>query len=226
MELSPKFSFVIPTCWKNANWGEERLDLLKCLLQSIICQTYTNWEIVLVYDGSVNGVDEIHKLKLANYLLDPRIKYYSVDLNETEGYYSVDLNENKGLSSNFARQKGSNLATGDWIIYTNDDNYFTPNLLQEIYQGITNNPDLNFVYWEMICGGYSNLHSHNQKDYGHFVPKLQYCYIDWGQYATKNSLLKRYPIRLNEYGADGFLVEDMKHELVPLFIDKVLFVHN
>lgn len=215
MELKPKFSFIIPTCWKTSRWGEERLDLLKCLLQSIICQTYTNWEVVLVYDGSTNGVDETHKLKLAEYLLDPRFKYYSVDLNESEG-----------LSSNFARQKGANLATGDWIIYTNDDNYFTPNLLHELHQGITNNSSLNFIYWEMICGGYSNLHSHNQQDYGHFVPKLQYCYIDWGQYATKSDLLKKYPIRLDEHGADGLLVEDMKNELIPLFINKVLFVHN
>lgn len=215
---NPKFSFIIPTVWKIEGWGEERLNLLKCLLQSIICQTYTNWEVILIYDGTNNGIDNSHKLHLAEYLTDSKFKYYTIDKNDLKDF-------NPTVSCNVARQKGSDICTGDWIIHTNDDNYYTPNLLQEIVD-VINNTDVNFIYWEMILGKYQNQHSHNQKDYGHFIPLLQSCYIDWGQYATKQEILKKYPLRLNEPGADGYLVEDMKHELIPYFIDKCLFVHN
>lgn len=220
-----KFSFIIPTVWKIDGWGEERLNLLKCLLQSIVCQTYTNWEVVLIYDGSNSGVDESHKLMINEYLKDNRIKYYSIDKSDliagTNKYFPVPIH-----SRNVASEIGSGLSKGEWIIHTNDDNYYTPNLLQEIVDAINLNEDVNFVYWEMIMGKYHNIHSHNKKDYGHFIPLLKPCYIDWGQFATKREVLKKHPIRLDESGADGYLVGDMIDDLVPTFIDKCLFVHN
>jgi len=194
-----KFSFVIP-CW-------EQTHLLKCLLQSIVCQTYNNWEVILVHDGP----NPEHKENLLEYLQDPRFKYYSTG--QRYGYWG-----------HYGREYGTNLSTGDWIIHTNDDNYFTPNLLEEITSVL--NPEINFVYWEMILGKYSNLHSHNQKDWGHFIPRIQHSYIDWGQFATKSEVIKKYQINKHEAAADGTLVEDMKHELNPTFIDKCLFVHN
>lgn len=194
-----KYSFIIP-CW-------EQTHLLKCLLQSIVCQTYDNWEVILVHDG----INNTHQSQISEYLKDSRFKYYSTP--QRYGYWG-----------HYGREYGTNLAVGDWIIHTNDDNYFTPNLLEEINSILT--PELNFVYWEMILGKYSNLHSHNQKDYGHFIPKIQHSYIDWGQFATKSEIIKKYQINKHEAAADGTLVESMKNELIPYFINKCLFVHN
>ena len=194
-----KFSFIIP-CW-------EQTHLLKCLLQSIVCQTYSNWEIILIHDGE----NPSHQYQLIEYLKDSRIKYHSTP--KRYGYWG-----------HYGRELGTNLATGDWIIHTNDDNYYTPNLLEEITSVLT--PEINFVYWEMILGKYHNLHSHNQKDYGHFIPKIQHSYIDWGQFATKSEVIKKYQINKHEAAADGTLVESMKHELNSVFINKCLFIHN
>jgi len=194
-----KFSFIIP-CW-------EQTHLLKCLLQSIVCQTYSNWEVILVHDG----VNPTHEKQLSEYLKDSKFKYYSTI--KRYGYWG-----------HYGREFGTNLATGDWIIHSNDDNYFTPNLLEEITSVL--NPEVNFVYWEMILGKYNNSHSHNQKDWGHFIPRIQHSYIDWGQFATKSEVIKKYQINKHEAAADGTLVETMKHELNPVFIDKCLFVHN
>ena len=196
-----KFSFIIP-CW-------EQTHLLKCLLQSIICQTYSNWEVILVHDG----INPEHQTQLEDYLKDPRFKYSSTEVRY--GYWG-----------HYGREIGTQLTTGDYIIHSNDDNYFMPILLEEVYSAITRNPEVNFVYWDMILGKYENEHSHNKKDYGHFIPKIQHSYIDWGQFATKNEVIKKYSINKHEAAADGTLVENMKHELVPYFIDKCLFVHN
>jgi glycosyltransferase involved in cell wall biosynthesis len=196
-----KFSFIIP-CW-------EQTHLLKCLLQSIVCQTYSNWEVILVHDG----INLEHQSQLQDYLKDPRFKYSSTEVRY--GYWG-----------HFGREIGTQLVTGDYIIHSNDDNYFMPILLEEIYLAITRNPEVNFVYWGMILGKYKNEHSHNKKDYGHFIPKIQHSYIDWGQFATKSEVIKKYSINKHEAAADGTLVENMKHELSPYFIDKCLFVHN
>jgi glycosyltransferase involved in cell wall biosynthesis len=199
---NPKFSFIIP-CW-------EQTDLLKVQLQSIVCQTYKDWETILIHDG----INKHHELKIAEYLLDSRFKYFSTP-------------KKHGWPGNYGRQEGIKLATGNWIINTNDDNYYTPNLLQEIVDVINNNDtNINFIYWEMILGKYQNQHSHNQKDYGHFIPQIKSCYIDWGQFATKQEIIKKYSINISSLASDGDLVEDMKHELIPYFIDKCLFVHN
>ena len=99
-------------------------------------------------------------------------------------------------------------------------------MLEEIVNVINNNPDVNFIYWDMILGKYHNQHSHNKKDYGHFVPKIQHSYIDWGQFTTKKSVILKHHIQYEEAAADGSLVESMKHELNPFYIDKVMFVHN
>jgi hypothetical protein len=200
-EIKPKFSFIIP-CW-------EQTHLLKCLLQSIICQTYSNWEAILIHDG----VDLSHKSNLKEYLNDPRFFYTSTS--ERYGYWGHK-----------SRIIGTTLSLGDWIIHSNDDNYFVPILLEEIVNIISLNSEVNFIYWDMILGKYKNEHSHNKKDYGHFIPKIQHSYMDWGQFTTKKEIISKYYIQYEEAAADGTLIENMKHELIPAYIDKVLFVHN
>jgi hypothetical protein len=200
-EIKPKFSFIIP-CW-------EQTHLLKCLLQSIICQTYSNWEVILIHDG----VDLSHKSNLKEYLNDPRFFYTSTS--KRYGYWGHK-----------SRIIGTTLSLGDWIIHSNDDNYFVPILLEEIVNIISLNSEVNFIYWDMILGKYKNEHSHNKKDYGHFIPKIQYSYMDWGQFTTKKEIISKCYIQYEEAAADGTLIENMKHELIPAYIDKVLFVHN
>jgi hypothetical protein len=46
-----------------------------------------------------------------------------------------------------------------------------------------------------------------------------------GQFAVKSEIISRYKFKISFTG-DGELVEDMKHELKPEYIDKILFVHN
>ena len=46
-----------------------------------------------------------------------------------------------------------------------------------------------------------------------------------GQFAVKKEIITKYRFE-SVAPADGVLVEEMKHELISEYIDKVLFVHN
>lgn len=95
----PKISIIIPT--------HNRFEQLTELINSIYNQTYQNFEIILIDDVSRDKTPEVY----SNYY-DRRIKYY-------RNY------ENLGMGLN--RQKGYNLSNGDYIIFSDDDDYFIDN---------------------------------------------------------------------------------------------------
>ncbi len=84
--------------------------LTRCV-ESILAQTYTNWELILVDDGSPDRCPEICDAYAAK---DKRIKV----LHKTNG----------GLSD--ARNHGLDVATGDYILFVDSDDYIHPHMLQ------------------------------------------------------------------------------------------------
>lgn len=88
----------------------------KCIsdtLYSVINQTYKNIEIVVVDDGSL---DKSADIVLA--ITDHRIKYYK--------------QQNAGVS--VARNKGIDLASGDWILFLDADDYLYEGAINELVQ--------------------------------------------------------------------------------------------
>jgi len=97
-----KFSFVIPYYRK--------YDYIVECLNSIIAQTYKNWEVILVNDG-----DEESLIKpVLDYFNDKRIKYF--------------YKKNSGVGD--TRNYGNSKATGDWIVIQDADDYSFPERLQ------------------------------------------------------------------------------------------------
>lgn len=84
---------------------------LKKCIDSVISQTYTNIEIILVNDGSPDRCYDICK---EYEKIDKRIK--------------VVNKENGGLSS--ARNAGLDIATGDYIYFLDSDDYINVNLIE------------------------------------------------------------------------------------------------
>lgn len=97
-----KFSIVVPVY--NA---EQSID--KCII-SVINQTYGNFELILVNDGSVDSSLE----KCQNYLYDDRV--------------NIIDKANGGVSS--ARNAGINRATGEYILFLDSDDYLDENILK------------------------------------------------------------------------------------------------
>ena len=117
---------------------------LKECVDSILSQTFKDFELILVNDGSKDSspaiCDEYAKK-------DDRIK--------------VIHKPNGGLSD--ARNVGTAAAKGEYVIYIDSDDYVTTDMYQKMYQkAISGNfdmvvCDLNYIYDDKIVPAYSNL---------------------------------------------------------------------
>lgn len=90
--------------------------IAKCI-ESVISQTYGNIEIVLVNDGSTDNSEEVCSRYVQN---DERIIYLT--------------KENGGPSS--ARNKGIEIAKGEYIFFVDGDDYLASDTLEKLYTRI------------------------------------------------------------------------------------------
>ncbi len=103
---------------------------------SLLAQTYSNWEWLVVDDGSTDNSPELIK-QLA--LSDHRIKFYVRD------------SENKGAS--VCRNLGIKKSMGDYIIFLDADDLLAPYCLKQRIRCLLQNPELDFAVFNM---GYFN----------------------------------------------------------------------
>ena len=92
--INPKISIIVP-CYNQAQFLDEAL-------QSVLDQTYTNWECIIVNDGSPDHTEEVAQKWVTK---DTRFVYLK--------------KENGGLSS--ARNFGLDKANGDYIQFLDSD---------------------------------------------------------------------------------------------------------
>lgn len=99
-----RFSIIIPTY--------KRAEHLKRAVNSVIEQTYADWEMVIVNDSP--GDEPYHEFE--QHISDPRIRYLKNQKNE-----GVNFTRNRALDSVSIHS--------DWIIFLDDDDYFSPDTL-------------------------------------------------------------------------------------------------
>ena len=104
-------------------------------LNSVLKQTYTNFEIICIDDASTDT-----SLEILEYFAkkDQRIKILKNESNKGPG---------------FSRNKGLNIATGEYISFLDGDDWFTPNIFEILIEKAKkHNPELiifkNVVYYE------------------------------------------------------------------------------
>ena len=117
--MNPLISVIVP-CYNQAQFLDE-------CLQSVLDQTYQNWECIIVNDGSPDHTEEVAKKWLEK---DPRFRY-------------IDK-ENGGLSS--ARNIAIREAKGDWILPLDADDRIG-NLYLEL-ASLEFNKDYSIIYSE------------------------------------------------------------------------------
>lgn len=122
---SPLVSVIIPTY--------RRWNLLCDAIESVFRQTFTDWEIVVVNNGS--GPPEGRAAEL---LRDPRVRY-------------VEFPDNRGHSS--ARNTGIDHSSGRYIAYLDDDDIFYPDHLATLVGALTGN-DWDVAYTDAYEGTY------------------------------------------------------------------------
>jgi len=115
----PQVSVVIPTY--------NRADLIPQTLLSVAEQTLTDWECIIVDDGSTDNTRAVVEGLSAR---DARFRYV--------------WQENSSASA--ARNHGIRLARGEFIAFLDSDDLFPPDKLQWQVQVLAANPDAVLVY--------------------------------------------------------------------------------
>lgn len=108
------FSIIVPTY--------NRANLIMTTLYSVLYQTYPNFEIIIVDDGSKDNTEEVVKS-----VRDKRIKYYKKS------------NEERSIARNY----GTSRARGGYITFLDSDDILCPHFLSEALKmmGRENNPE-------------------------------------------------------------------------------------
>src|SRR3990172_8575884 len=112
--MNPLVSVVIPT-YNHARF-------LGRALQSVLDQTYTNWEAIVIDNHSQDNTDEI-----VDSFRDPRIILLTI--------------YNNGVIA-ASRNMGIRAAKGEWIAFLDSDDWWTPNKIQVCLEQINDKVDL------------------------------------------------------------------------------------
>lgn len=158
--ISNKVSVIIPFY----NRVKETLRAIK----SVLKQTYENYEIILVNDGSTEDITRI-----VNYIK----KYNNIKI--------INIKKNKGAAN--ARNEGIKAARGDFIAFLDSDDEFEANKLEEqLYEMILRNGNISHTSYLRISGECKEtINSGN--DFGFISRKLMYnCQI-----ATPTVMIRR-----------------------------------
>ena len=170
-----KISIIVPV-YNTAKYLERCVD-------SIVAQTYTEWELLLIDDGSTDDSAAICNEYAAK---DERIRVFH--------------KENGGVSS--ARNLGLDNAQGEWITFVDSDDYIEENFLKSFEGNLDADLVVGNSTW--LDNGGAEINSYNISLIGMSREKLisRYLYsgmfnMSWGK-LYKASLIRRYGIRFNE----------------------------
>ena len=121
----PKVSIIMPT------YNQSKY--IKEAITSVIKQTYKNWELIIVNDGSVDNTYDIIKPFLKN----KKIKYF-------------ENKKNRGIA--FSRNIAIKNSSGKYVGHLDSDDILKPNALRNISNVFKHNRDVKYVY-----SNYSNF---------------------------------------------------------------------
>ncbi len=169
------FSIIIPTY--------NRAKILTTTLHSVSSQTFSDYEIIVVDDGSTDDTKEvIHALN------DPKIRYF------------YKANEERGVARNF----GASQALGDYLIFLDSDDEMKQDHLSSIEAFIRQHRDTP----EFIFAGYEILNPDKSRLYefgvnGFFDPvKLYYGnFLGCSSVIVSRKLFSRY-----QFNADRAMI--------------------
>ena len=186
----------------------------KCI-QSLLDQTYTNFEALIVNDGSPDQSISIAKKLVGN---DPRFIFLE--------------KENGGLSS--ARNMGLDYATGDYIFFLDSDDFIDPNCFKECSNFILKSKSI-----DILLFGYIEVQEDSYKKIGSFMPDLKGYYQkediffieDTINYSVWNKLYKK-DVFKNLRFVEGIIYEDKEISPELLYqksiakLDKYLYFYT
>lgn len=201
MNKKINFSIIMPTY--------NRGFCIDGAIDSVLNQSYQNFELIIVDDGSNDGTDELIQKKYAKEIRSEKIVYKR-------------LEKNSGVC--YARNEALKLAKNEWIAYCDTDNKMLKNHLKSFADAIIENPK-RLTFYARI------KHRNSGIEYGkpfNYSELTQGNFIDMGVFVHNISLYKKYG------GFDKNLKRLVDWDLIltytknnaPVFIKKILLDYN
>lgn len=171
-------------------------------IESVLKQTYNNWELIAVNDCSTDDTQSILETYARQ---DDRIKIIS---------NPVNLKLPRTLNAGFAQ------ATGEYYTWTSDDNLYKENAIEEMVRALKSQPEFDMVY-----ANYTNIDGEDrilgdvllgepkQLPMGNVVGA---CFLYTREIAQK----------VGEYDANLFLAEDYDYWIRILRMGKILHIEK
>lgn len=122
MNLPPKISVIIPA------YNSQKT--IKATIESVLQQTFTDFELIIINDGSKDTTLEV----VAN-IHDSRLKIFSF--------------ENAG--ANVSRNRGLKYAVGEFVSFLDADDLWTADKLESQLQALYDNPQASVAYSWTNC---------------------------------------------------------------------------
>lgn len=148
--MSPKISIIVP-CYNKGLYISETV-------MSIIDQTFSDWELILIDDCSVDNTKEIIK--------DFEKSYSNIKLIENEC--------NKG--ANRSRNKGLEIAKGDYVLFFDADDLMTKTCLEIRLQKALKYPKYNM--WIFNMGTFTDTISERNESSSWLLPLKKNISVD------------------------------------------------
>lgn len=195
----PKISIIIPV-YNTEKYISECLD-------SIIMQSFSDWECILVNDGSTDNSRTICE-KYA--IKDKRFKVFN--------------KENGGVST--ARNAGLEKSTGEWITFVDSDDIIAPTFIEGLYAPIAQGEQIDFVH-----GGCTNYKegrptSINQ-EYEYFIGENKEILFNQARGLTVSKLFKSDIIR--SWQGNQPLIFDIEMKIaedMAFTLDYIINIHK
>ena len=182
--MKPFFSIVIPTY--------NRASKLKITLESVIAQTFPDFELLVMDDGSTDNTEAVVKS-----FLDPRIRY--------------EWAANSGGPAT-PRNRGIDAASADWICFLDADDRWYKDKLKRVAEIITTTSNLDLVCHNEIKSVLTSG-STTPLRYGPFEPDFYRVMLIWGNrvstsaVSVRRDFLNKHGLRFNQ-SPDYVIVED------------------
>lgn len=182
---------------------------LKKSIESCLQQSYNNWELLIMDDGSTDGSAEIAK----NYeKKDRRIHYY-----RNEHNLKLPRTLNRGFS----------LASGTYLTWTSDDNYYYKDAFEKMVRALQEN-DSGFVF--------ASCSIIDEKDETISVlsapPDYRHAIWDYNYVGACFLYTRRVYETIGEYDPELFLCEDYDYWLrifasfKVTYLDEILYAYR
>lgn len=176
---------------------------LRASIDSVVSQTYTNWELLVIDDCSTDSTAEIVREYVQK---DERIKYFRNEVN-----LRLPRNLNRGFS----------LTRGNYLTWTSDDNIYMPTALEKMYSALLADPEAQFAYASCdIIDEEDNI-----IEYMMLYPGIEKRVVGQNPVGACFMYTRKVYETVGDYDADALYVEDfdywqrifMRFKVVPIY---------